>query len=79
MVHKRKQNGSSSVWLSIANEDGTKVCKQFAEELLVNYCKESKEIICEHKSKAWQYLIPDSITKYRIVLTTKPNNHLCHI
>lgn len=57
---------------NIANEDGTKVCKQFSEELLLNYCKESKEIISEHKSKAWQHLVPDSITKCRIVLTTKP-------
>jgi hypothetical protein len=70
-VHKRKQNGSGSVWLSIANEDGTKVGEQFSEELLLNCCRESKEFISEHKCKAWQHLVPDSITKYRTVLTTK--------
>jgi hypothetical protein len=26
----------------------------------------------EHKRKAWQHLVPDSVTKYRIVLITKP-------
>jgi len=72
MVHRRKQNGSSSVWLSTANEDGIKVGKQFSEELLLNYCKESKEIISEHKCKAWQHLFPESTTKCRIVLTTRP-------
>jgi hypothetical protein len=49
VVHKRKQNGSSSVWPSFANENGIKVCEVFIEELLLNYCRESKEIIYEHK------------------------------
>jgi len=51
VAHKRKQNGSSSVLLNIANEVGIKVCEQFSEELLLNYCRESKEIMSEHKCK----------------------------
>jgi hypothetical protein len=61
--HKRKHGGR------IANEDGIKVSEQFIE-LLLNYCRESKEILSQHKSKAWHHLASDYVTKYRIVLTT---------
>ena len=60
------------MWPSIANDGGIYLfANNFQKSWCCNYCSEDKQFLSEHKCKAWQNLLLDCITKYRIVLTTK--------